>query len=116
MKVFIIKEKRNDSSEDASLGCLVYYEEKKEFQIRIYEKTEYWMCPVFLSSFIKKGEYVLDARWSRVWVQQRILSWERQNLQAILTENQMEEYDEYELLLRTQGKCGQDDCYLELQN
>ena len=33
-----------------------------------------------------------------------------------LEEEYDSEYDEYELLLRTQGKCGQDDCYLELQN
>ncbi|MFR8222544.1 MAG: hypothetical protein ACLU9T_16740 [Blautia faecis] len=49
-------------------------------------------------------------------MQQRILPWERQNLQMILQKNQMEAYDEYVLLVWTQGCCGQDGCYLELQN
>ncbi len=37
----------------------------------------------------------------------RILPWERQNLQMILQKNQMEAYDAYVLLVRTQGCCGQ---------
>ena len=115
MKIFAIKES-SDNAETAVYGWLTYFEEKKEFQVRLCEEIDYWECPLFLSSFVKKREYVLDAHWSRAWVQQRILPWERQNLQAILMKNQMEEYDEYELLLRMQGKCGQDDCYLELQN
>lgn len=116
MKSFAIKEEISDNSEEIVYGWLIYYEEKKEFQIRLCEEIDYWKCPIFLSSFVKKGEYVLDVYWSRAWVELRILPWERQNLQAVLRENQMEVYDEYTLLVQTYGRCGQDGCYLELQN
>lgn len=116
MKIFAIKGSSGNDSEEVVYGWLTYYEEKKEFQIRLCEEIDYWKCPIFLSPFVKKGEYVLDAYWSRTWVQQRILPWERQNLQTVLQENQMEVYDEYALLMQLQGRCGQDGCYLELQN
>ena len=116
MKIFAIKEKSSDNSETVVYGWLTYFEEEKEFQIRLWEEIDYWECPIFFSTFVKKGKYVLDVHWSRAWVQQRILPWERQNLQMILQKNQMEAYDAYVLLVRTQGCCGQDGCYLELQN
>ena len=116
MKIFAIKERKKNSSEDFLYGYLFYEEQKKEFQIQICENVEEWRCPIFFSSFVKKREYVIGKKWSKVWVQQRILPWERQNLQEILLKNHMALYDEYELLIRTQGRCGQDDCYLELQN
>lgn len=116
MKIFAIKEQRQDSSGDILYGYLFYEEQKKEFHIRICENVEKWKCPIFFSSFVKKKEYVIGKMWSKVWVQQRILPWERQNLQEILQENEMDVYEEYKLLVRTQGRCGQDDCYLELQN
>lgn len=116
MKIFAIKEQRQDSFGDILYGYLFYEEQEKEFYIRICENVEEWKYPIFFSSFVKKGEYEIGKKWSKVWVQQRILPWERQNLQEILQENQMAVYDEYEILICTQGRCGQDDCYLELQN
>ena len=104
MKIFALKEESSDNSETVVYGWLTYFE------------IDYWECPIFFSPFVKKGEYVLNVHWSRAWVQQRILPWERQNLQMILQKNQMEAYDAYVLLVRTQGCCGQDGCYLELQN
>ena len=116
MKIFAIKEESSDNSETVVYGWLTYFEEEKEFQIRLCEEIDYWECPIFFSPFVKKGEYVLNVHWSRAWVQQRILPGERQNLQMILQKNQMEAYDEYVLLVWTKGCCGQDGCYLELQN
>ena len=87
MKIFAIKEKSSDNSEPVVYGWLTYFEEEKEFQIRLCEEIDYWECPLFFSTFVKKGEYVLNVHWSRAWVQQRILPWERQNLQMILQKN-----------------------------
>lgn len=88
MKIFALKEESSDNSETVVYGWLTYFEEEKEFRIRLCEEIDYWECPIFFSPFVKKGEYVLNVHWSRAWVQQRILPWERQNLQMILQKNQ----------------------------
>ena len=79
MKIFALKEESSDNSETVVYGWLTYFEEEKEFRIRLCEEIDYWECPIFFSPFVKKGEYVLNVHWSRAWVQQRILPWERQN-------------------------------------
>ena len=65
-----------------------------------------------MSSFLKKGERTVNAYWSKIWVQQRIVPSDRQNIAQILKANHLKEYDEFELLMLSQGRCSQDDCYL----
>ena len=55
MKIFAIKEKSSDNSETVVYGWLTYFEEEKEFQIRLCEEIDYWECPIFFSTFVKKG-------------------------------------------------------------
>lgn len=50
--------------------------------------------------------------WSKIWVQQRIVPIDRQNIGEILRDNHLKEYDEYELLMLAMGRCAQDDYYL----
>lgn len=52
------------------------------------------------------------AYWSKIWVQQRIVPIDRQNIGEILRDNHLKEYDEYELLMLAMGRCAQDDYYL----
>lgn len=46
-------------------------------------------------------------------MQQRIVPSDRQNLGQVLKENKLSEYDEFELLMLSNGRCAQDDLYLE---
>ena len=55
----------------------------------------------------------MDSFWSGLWVQQRIVPQDRQNIGQVLKENGLKEYDEFQLLMLTKGRCAQDDCYLE---
>lgn len=48
----------------------------------------------------------------KIWVQQRIVPPDRQNLGQILKDNDLEEYDEFELLMLADGRCAQDSYYL----
>ena len=50
--------------------------------------------------------------WRKIWVQQRIVPIDRQNIGEILRDNHLKEYDEYELLTLAMGRCAQDDYYL----
>lgn len=111
MKLFAI---RDESFEDKPvLGYLVYYEKDKNFYIELPDNADPWQTPLLLSSFAKKGEYTINAYWSKLWVQQRIVPSDRQNIGRILKDNGLEEYDEYELLMLGEGRCAQDNYYLE---
>ena len=110
MKIFAI---RDDSDPDRrDLAYLLYYESSKAFYIEITDHMTEWDVPLILSSFVKRGVYTVNAYWSKVWVQQRIVPTDRQNLGQILADNGLEEYDEFQLLMLANGRCAQDDCYL----
>lgn len=56
------------------------YEREETFHIEISESVDEWEAPLILSSFVKRGVRALDPYWSRVWVEQRIVPRDRQNL------------------------------------
>lgn len=110
MKIFAI---RDDSAvQQKDLAYLLYYEQEKRFYIELPENADPWETPLLLSSFAKKGETTINSYWSKVWVQQRIVPTDRQNLGLILKENHLKEYDEFALLMLAMGRCAQDDYYL----
>ena len=110
MKIFAI---RDDSMlVQTDLAYLLYYEIEKRFYIELPEDADPWETPLILSSFAKRGERTVNSYWSKLWVQQRIIPSDRQNLGRILKDNGLDEYDEYELLMLANGRCAQDDCYL----
>lgn len=110
MKIFAIRDEYEPSQKD--LGYLLYYEKSKSFYIELPEKADPWETPLLLSSFAKKGETSINSYWSRLWVQQRIVPPDRQNIGQVLRNNNLKEYDEYALLMLSMGRCAQDDYYL----
>lgn len=110
MKIFAIRDESMPLQRD--LAYLLYYEGEKHFYIELPDEADPWETPLLLSSFVKKGETTVNSYWSKVWVQQRIVPTDRQNLSQILRDNGLKEYDEFELLKLTMGRCAQDDCYL----
>ena len=111
MRIFAIKDET--MPEDQILGYLIYYENARAFYIELPDDADPWDIPPILSSFVKRGERSIGSYWSRIWVEQRIIPQERQNIGQILKENGLKEYDEFSLLLLSMGRCAQDDCYLE---
>jgi predicted DNA-binding transcriptional regulator AlpA len=110
MKIFAIRDEADKEQKD--LAYLLYYETEKLFYIELPDDADPWETPLLLSSFAKRGEKTVNSYWSKLWVQQRIVPTERQNLGQILKENGLKEYDEYRLLMLSMGRCAQDDCYL----
>ena len=110
MKIFAIRDEAADVQKD--LAYLLYYELEKRFYIELPEGADPWETPLLLDSFVKQNETTINSYWSKVWVQQRIIPTDRQNIGEILRDNQLEEYDEYELLMLAMGRCAQDDYYL----
>ncbi len=111
MKIFAI---RSDSMRKVKdLAYLIYYEKEKTFYIELPEDADEWETPLILSSYLKKGERTVNAYHSKMWVQQRIVPPDRQNLGQILKENGLDSYDEFELLTLSKGRCAQDDYYIQ---
>lgn len=111
MKIFAIRDEFDLTHKD--LAYLLYYEGAKQFYIELPEDADAWETPLLLSSFLKKGEKTVNSYWSKVWVQQRITPTDRQNIGQVLKDNHLTEYDEFDLLLLSMGRCAQDDYYLE---
>ena len=110
MKIFAIRDE--SMQEQSDLAYLLYYEIEKRFYIELPEDADPWETPLILSSFAKRGERTVNSYWSKLWVQQRIIPADRQNLGRILKDNGLQEYDEFELLMLANGRCAQDECYL----
>lgn len=110
MKIFAIRDETDNTGKD--LAYLLYYEGEKQFYIELPENADPWETPLLLSSFAGKGERTVNSYWSRIWVQQRIVPSDRQNIGQILRENGLTAYDEYRLLVLADGRCAQDDYYL----
>ena len=111
MKLFAI---RNDDG--TSCAYLMYFPRSKEFTIELVANADPWETPILLSSFAKKGILSIDPYDSRIWVQQRIVPYERQNIGHILKDNGLRSYDEFCLLVKADGRCAQDDYYIEKIN
>ena len=111
MKIFAVRDE--DNTTNKAVAYLFYYEKEKRFYIEFPEEADPWETPLILSSFLKKGQKTINAYWSRIWVQQRIVPSDRQNLGMILRDNGLDFYDEYKLLTMTNGRCSQDSYYLE---
>lgn len=111
MKIFAIKDESDDSGN--ALAWLIYYEKEKRFYIELPDDADPWETPLILSSVLKRGERTANAYWSELWVRQRIVPPDRQNLGCILKDNNLESYDEFDLLMLAKGRCSQDNYYLE---
>lgn len=110
MKIFAIRDE--SASEQTDLAYLFYYETEKCFYIELPDNADPWETPLLLSSFAKRGVTTVNSYWSKLWVQQRIIPTDRQNLGQILKDNRLKEYDEFGLLMLGMGRCAQDDYYL----
>lgn len=110
MKIFAIRDATDKTQKD--LAYLLYYEVDKRFYIELPESADPWETPLLLDSFVKKGEHTVNSYWSRLWVQQRIVPSDRQNIGQILRDNGLRTYDEFALLMLSSGRCEQDDYFL----
>lgn len=108
----IVFEIRNKVEKRKLLGYLFYYEKSKRFFTRLLEELDEWSAPFIFSGHVKRGEYDIDSVWSRKFVEQRIIPYERQNLGSILKENGLKSYDECKLLQLSNGRCAQDELYV----
>lgn len=113
MKIFAIV---NENEPNLTNAYLFYYEKQKTFYIEMLRSANEWNTPFILSSFAKRNIKTVDFRWSKIWVEQRVIPSDRQNLPQILKDNNLNNYDIFELLMLSNGRCAQDDYCLQQIN
>lgn len=106
MKIYEIRDDKR------KYGYLFYYSKTKTFYIELDKKVKKEDSTIFFYHFIENGQYSIDSYWSKMWVVQRVVPIDRQNIGDILKSSHMDEYDEYLLLIKNDGRCSQDDLYI----
>ncbi len=96
-------------AENRLLGYLFYFERSKRFFAELLSSVDEWTAPFIFSGFVKEKVFSIGSAWSMKFVSQRIIPPDRQNLGGILKANNLKEYDEYKLLLLSEGRCAQDE-------
>ena len=101
-----------DTNKRKEWARLYYCPVKKLFNLVINKNADIKKMPASLWVYASSGKYDLNHADSLEWVKDRIIPEGRQNIQAILRNGKMNEYDEYKMLRYTKGKCVQDNLYV----
>ncbi|MBO7514111.1 MAG: hypothetical protein J6T47_00585 [Lachnospiraceae bacterium] len=109
MKIYRIM----DDDSGASVGTLLYYENSRAFIIELVEGLDEWTAPLLLTAFVKKGILTIPRNISELWVRERVIPADRQNIGAILSNHRLKTYDEIKLLELSEGRCCQDSLYIQ---
>lgn len=108
MKIYEIIDNYNKTH----IGCLLCYEKSGDFAIELVEGIDEWTAPFLLDKYVKENEYTIPRKASRLWVEERVIPSDRQNIGSILKNSKMKEYNVLKLLDSSKGRCAQDNMYI----
>jgi len=91
---------------------LFYDTSNKRFTIEIDEKADVKKLPLSLKMHAELGRYDLNEDFSMDWVRARICPPSRHNISTILQEIGLTEYDEFGIIMHTNGVSLMDDLFL----
>ena len=94
------------------VAVLLYDDATKQFRIEIDRDANVSKLPISLKVHAERGRYDLNEGFSMDWVRARICPPSRHNISTILNELSLPEYDEYGILMYTQGHSLMDDLFL----
>jgi len=95
------------------VGTFSYDSESKRFAMTIDENIKKSDLPLSIEGFANKNKYTLSHEDTLRWIRGRICPPGRHNIRDILKDNELEEYDEFKLLMITYAKCDKDSLYLK---
>jgi hypothetical protein len=103
---------RDGDLNDRQVGIFTYDTKTKQYSMTINDEVPKEELPLSLEGFVSKQKYVLSNENVLRWIRGRICPPGRHNIREILKNNGLNEYDEFELLMVTKGKCDKDELYL----
>ena len=113
MREYTIKSTRN--GKDYIWGTLYYSDKTSKFRIKFRcpsDEMRKDKPPAMIYRFMTNGRMELDSELSSLWVSDRIIPKNRQNIADILRENNLSTYREIDMLELCMGRCTLDDIYL----
>lgn len=102
-----------DNDNGIEIGCLLYYERDKCFIVELKDTLDEWNAPLLFCSYVKKGIYTIPRDISLLWVRERIIPSERQNISMILKNHKLKEYDEMKFMEISEGRSSQDGMFIK---
>lgn len=69
--------------------------------------------PAFFNMFALNNEYMINSDWTYKWIKERIIPYERQNINNILKDNKIPFYNELLMLISSKAHSSMDDNYIE---
>jgi len=94
------------------VGIFRYDMENKQFSMSIFKDIPIADLPLSLDIFASNGKYELSHKDVMTWIRGRICPPGRHNINDILKELNLQEYDEFEILMHTKARCDKDELYL----
>jgi hypothetical protein len=102
-----------DAALNKQVGVFRYDNNEKQFSMSIFTDISPVDLPLSLEIFANNGKYELDHKDVLTWIRGRICPSGRQNINSILKELDLSEYDEFGILMHTMARCDKDELYLE---
>ena len=110
---------RHFAIRDPALGgrqvaAMHYDDNTGQFRIDIDKAADVSKLPISLKVHAEQGRFELDEAFSMDWVRARVCPPSRHNISTILQEIGLEEYDEFGIIMYTQGRSLMDDLYISI--
>lgn len=105
---FLIREKGKKP-----VAELFYDENSCEYSLKIYENVNTKDMPAILMILAEQGRFEVGDDIARMFVKERVIPSDRQNIGDILATYGFKFYDEFLFLVADEGRCCMDDFYLE---
>lgn len=102
-----------DGDLNQNIGCLICYEKSEDCVVELIDGIDEWKAPLLFDRFVKEGVYTIPRKASRMWLEERVIPSDRQNLAAILKNHNLREYNIFKMLDISKGICAQDSMYIK---
>jgi hypothetical protein len=107
-KVFAL----HDGVSGKQVGIFRYDPDMEQFSLSLFPDIPADDLPLSLEIFAANGKRELAHQDVMTWIRGRICPSGRQNINSILKELNLSEYDEFGILMHTMARCDKDELYL----
>lgn len=102
----------HDGALGKQVGVLRYAADTKQFAMSLFPDIPAIDLPLSLEIFAAHDKRELTHQDVMTWIRGRICPSGRQNINSILKELDLLEYDEFAILMHTKARCDKDELYL----
>lgn len=102
-----------DSDSNLNIGCLICYDKSEDCVVELQDRIDEWSAPLLFDRYVRKGIYTIPRKASRLWLEERVIPADRQNLASILRNHKLNRYNIFKMIDISKGKCAQDNMYIE---